>query len=276
MYGRVAEDRRHVVQVELDAALVRDRGQVQSTVGRAARGRDHAGRVLQALQGDDVARADAVREQIHDRLAGLLGPLVARLVGCRRASRAGQREADRLGDAGHGVGGELAAAGASRGAGDLLQLGELGVAHVADRVLADGLEHVLHGHVAALPSAGQDRAAIHEHRGYVEADHGHHQPGQRLVAAGEADQRVVGVAAHGKLDRIRNHLAADQRRLHALVAHGDAVGDRDRGEFARGAAGLGHTALDCLRLPPQRDVAGRRLVPGGHHADERPRDVVLG
>ena len=157
----------------------------------------------------------------------------------------------------------------------LLQLVQLGVAHVADGVLADRLEHVLHGHVAALPPAGQDRAAIHEHRRHVEPDHRHHQPGQRLVAAGEADQRVVGVAAHGELDRIGDHLAADQRRLHALVAHGDAVGDGDRGELARRAAGLGHAALDRLRLPAQRDVAGRRLVPGRHHADERPGDVVL-
>ena len=119
------------------------------------------------------------------------------------------------------------------------ELVELGVAHVADRVLADRLEHVLHRDVAALPLAGQDRAAIHEDRRHVEPHHRHHQPGQRLVAAGEPDQRVVGVAAHGELDRIGDHLAADQGRLHALVAHGDAVGHGDGGELARRAAGLG-------------------------------------
>ena len=44
----------------------------------------------------------------------------------------------------HRVGGELAAAGAGAGAGDVLDLGELLVAHLAARVRADGLEDV-HG-----------------------------------------------------------------------------------------------------------------------------------
>ena len=41
-----------------------------------------------------------------------------------------------------------AAAGAGRRAGDLLELVEVLVGHLADRVLADRLEHVLHGDVA--------------------------------------------------------------------------------------------------------------------------------
>ena len=53
------------------------------------------------------------------------------------------------------------------------------------------------------------------------------RPGSDLSQPARPDQRVVGVAAHGELDRIGDHLAADQGRLHALVAHGDAVGDGD-------------------------------------------------
>ena len=41
-----------------------------------------------------------------------------------------------------------AAAGAGRRTGDLLELVEVLVGHLADRVLADRLEHVLHGDVA--------------------------------------------------------------------------------------------------------------------------------
>ena len=161
---RPAEDLADVVQVEIDPGLVRDRRQVQAAIGRAARGRDHHRGVLERLAGHDVARADALLEQSHHRLARGLGPLVAGLVGRRRAGRARQGEADRLRDAGHGVGGELAAAGAGRGAGDLLERVQLVLGDRADRVLADRLEHVLHGHVPALEPAGQDAAAVHEHR----------------------------------------------------------------------------------------------------------------
>jgi hypothetical protein len=55
--GRLAEDLAHVLEVELDPRLVRDRRQVQARVGRAAgRGDDHGG-VLERLARDDVARA---------------------------------------------------------------------------------------------------------------------------------------------------------------------------------------------------------------------------
>ena len=86
-------------------------------------------------------------------------------------------------------------------------------------------------------------------------------PGQRLVAAGQADQRVVAMAAHGELDRIGDDLARDQRGFHALVAHGDAVGHGDGGELARRAAGGLDAQLHRLGLAAKRDVAGRGLVP---------------
>jgi hypothetical protein len=69
------------------------------------------------------------------------------------------------------------------------------------------------------------------------------------------------MAAHGELDRIRNHLAADQGGFHAGMAHGDAVGDRDGAEFARRAAIGLDALLHCLRLAHEGDVAGSGLVP---------------
>ncbi len=272
--GRAAHDRGHVVHGEDDARLVRHRRQMQRRIGGAAGGADHDGGVLQRATGDDVARADVAGHQLHDRAAGFGGPGVALLVGRGRAGRAGQRQPDRLADGGHGVGGELPAAGAGRRAGDAFQLVQVGVAHVAGGVLAHRLEHVDHRHVAALEAAWQDGAAIHEHGWHVQAQHGHHHAGQRLVAAGQADQRVVAVAAHGQLHRVGDHLARDQGGFHALVAHGDAVGDGDGGELARRAARLVHAALDRLRLAGERDVAGRRLVPAGGDADEGLGDLA--
>ena len=98
-------------------------------------------------------------------------------------------------------------------------------------------------------------------------------PGSDLSQPAKPDQRIVAMAAHGELDRIGDDLARHQRRLHALVAHGDAVGDGDGAEFARRAVGGGDALLDHLRLAHQRDVAGRRLVPAAGDADQRLRDL---
>ena len=59
-----------VVDVELDAGLAGEREQVQDAVGRAAAGGDRGDRVLQPLAGDDVARALAAGEDVHDQRAG--------------------------------------------------------------------------------------------------------------------------------------------------------------------------------------------------------------
>ncbi len=150
------------------------------------------------------------------------------------------------------------------------------VRHLAGRELAHAFEDVDDGHVLALELAGHDRAAIEEHARHVEPQHRHHHAGQALVAAGDADQRVVAMAAHGEFDGIGNHLARDQRGLHALMAHRDAVGDGDGAEFARRAACFLDALLGRLRLAHQRDVAGRGLVPACGDADKRTMDLLFG
>ena len=156
----------------------------------------------------------------------------------------------------------------------LFQRLEIGVRELANRVLPDRLEHVLDGYRLAAKGAGQDRAAVNEDRRHIEAAHHHHHAGQRLVAAGNADKRVIGVPAHGQLDGIGDHLARGERGLHALMAHGDAVGDGDGAELARGAAGGGDALLHGLSLTHQRDVAGGGLVPATRHADEGLMDLL--
>ena len=122
-----------------------------------------------------------------------------------------------------------------------------------------------------MPSnaAGQRAAAIDEDRRHVAADHAHHHAGQRLVAAAEADQRVIGEAVDHGLDRVGDQFAREQRELHALVVHADAVGDRDGGEFARRAAGLRDPLLGRLDLEIVGHVAGRLLALHADHADHR-------
>ena len=106
-------------------------------------------------------------------------------------------------------------------------------------MLAHGLEH--RDDVAFLlglrMDAGQDRAAVDEHRRPVEARQGHHAAGHVLVAAADRHDRVKALGAGDRLDRIGDDFARNHRVAHARRAHADAVGDGDRAENDRLAAG---------------------------------------
>ena len=274
--GRLPEDLGHVEEVKFDTGLMRQGGQVKCGVCGTTRGRHHGGGILQRLASDDVTRADVPGDQFHHLFTRRVADGVTHLIGGRCSAGVGKCQADGLGHGRQGVGGELAAAGTSRRAGDPLDLGQVFVRHQAGGMLAHGLEHVLDGDLLAPEDAGQDRAAIDEHRRHVQAQHGHHHAGQRLVAAGKPHQPIIAVAAHGDLDRVRDHLTRDQRGLHALVAHGEAVRHGDGAEFARGAVGGGDTLLHRLGLAHQRDVAGGGLVPARGDADEGLADLLGG
>ena len=117
----------------------------------------------------------------------------------------------------------------------MLELFEIVGGHLADREWPTASSRSCT--VTGRPErARKDRAAIDEDRRYVEPAHGHHHARKRLVAAGHADQCIVAMAAHGELDGIGDDLARGQRGLHALMPHGDAVGDGDGAEFARRAS----------------------------------------
>ena len=70
---------------------------------------------------------------------------------------------------------------------------------------------------------------------------GHQHARQGLVATSERDERVEALGVHDGLDRVGDDLAADQRRVHAFVAHRDAVAHRDGRELDREAAGGSRT-----------------------------------
>ena len=143
------------------------------------------------------------------------------------------------------------------------------VIQFARGVLADGLED---GHDVALLlrlwiQAGQDRAAIDEDRRAVEPGDGHEAAGHVLVATADGHHAVEALAAGDRLDGIGDDLAGDKGVLHALGAHGDAIGYGDRVEddgFAAGGIGAGRgfagEAVDV-------HVARGDHAPGGGDAD---------
>ena len=91
--------------------------------------------------------------------------------------------------------------------------------------------------------AGGDAAAVEHEAGDVEAGEGHDGGGHVLVAAGDADEAVEGVAAGDEFDGVGDDFAGDERGLHALRAHGDAVVDGDGVELHGRAAGLADALL---------------------------------
>ena len=93
---------------------------------------------------------------------------------------------------------------------------------------------------------GHDRAGVEEDAGQVEPRGGHEHPGQRLVAPGEEHRTVETLGHHHGLDRVSDDLAADEREVHALVAHRDAVGDRDGAELEGEATARVHAVLHGL------------------------------
>ena len=62
--------------------------------------------------------------------------------------------------------------------------------------------------------------------------------GHILVAAADGEQAVHARGAANGLDRVGDDFARDQRILHALGAHGDAVADGDGAEDLRHGLGV--------------------------------------
>ena len=146
---------------------------------------------------------------------------------------------------------------------------DLGVGGVAGGVGADDLEDVLDRHGAASVAPGRDRAAVEHEPGQVESRKRHHGRGDRLVAADDAHEPVEQVAARNELDRVGDHLTRDERRAHARGSHRDAVGDRDRVELERRAAGPANALLHVSREQTMVEVARHRLDPRRRDTDQR-------
>ncbi len=185
------------------------------------------------------------------------------------AGEADRRDAEEFAGHGHGVGGELAAAGSGAGTGCSFDGFETGVIDLAGGVRADGLEDVLNGDVVAVQVAGRDGAAVEHEPGNVEARQRHDGAGHVLIAAGDGNQAVEEIAARDELHRVGDDLAADQRGLHAFGAHGDAVGDGDGVELHRRAAGFAHALLHGFGELAEVEVAGADFGPGIGDADDR-------
>ena len=255
-------------QGDLDAGLVGDGQQVQHRVGGTAQGHVHGEGVAEGGGGEDVQWPDIAGQKLHDLHAGLFGQRDAAGVNGGDRSVAGQAQAQRFGEAVHGVGGEHAGAGAAAGAGHPLQPIQIGFGHLAPADRAHGHEDVGQVHGPTVQAAGQHGPAADDDGRQVEPGGSHQHTGDDLVAVGDEHQGVEGVGLGDDLHRIGDELAAGQGVLHARVVHGQPVADADGIALEGRATGHADAGFDRVGDLAQPDVAGDRFVIRVDHADE--------
>ena len=258
---------------------VRDRGQVEQQIRRAADRRVHHHGVPHRGVGDDVARGQAARRERRQRAGRAPGHVEPDRLPGGRERGVRQRQAERLADdLGRGRGPEKLAAAARRAARAAAQVGrplqrELTVREPGP----DGL----HGPRVLALGGRQRHAARHQHAGQI-AQRGqrHHHRGQALVARGDAEHAPPRGERPGQPPQHhRRVVAVGQAVHHARRALGAPVarvraeaGERQAAERGQLLGGRLHEQPDLpvSRVVPERDrlaVGGADAALGGEHEE---------
>ena len=246
---------------------------MQDAIRRAAGRGDGRDGVFERCFGDDLSRPEVLFEQPHHQPPGLLGDVVLLRIQRRHIVEAGWTDAEKLDRGGHGVGGELAAARTSTGARVFLNFPQVRHAHLAGRYRPDRLKHILERDVMAAVATWANRPAVEREPGKIEPGQRHDRGRDRLVAAHDQDEPVEEVSARNELDRVGNHLPADERGLHAFGPHRDTVGNRDGIELHRRSTGGANPSLDAFRQAAVIEVTRHGLDPAVPDTDERFGEV---
>ena len=225
--------------------------------------------ILEGLAGQDVARSQATLQQLHDELAAAIADIILVRIDGGDPGRSHRRQSDELQRHGHGVGGKLATAGTGPGAGHVLELFQVGIAHAAGGIGPDGFKDLLHRHISSLKSSRHNRPAIEDQGWHVKTYDPHRTGRNGLITRHQRDHGIEHVATTDQFDGVGNDLPTDEGGLHALCAHGDGIADRHRVELHRCATGGANALLDLLRQGAQVVVAGHGPDPGVGDADDR-------
>src|SRR5215217_7620078 len=84
------------------------------------------------------------------------------------------------------------------------------------------------------------------------------------------------MAAGDQFDGVGNDFTADQRRLHALRSHGDAVRHGDGVVFNRRPTSGPDSGFHALRQAPQMVIAGHDFDPGIGYSDQGFGQIFIG
>ena len=181
----------------------------------------------------------------------------------RRRNRVapGRRQSEKLERCAHRVRGVLTATCARSRAGVLLDRAEFGSVDPAGVEGANGFEDVLDREVMVAPAPGLDGAAVEDEPGDVHPAQRHRRRRNRLVTSHDEHEAVKAVTTGHELDRVGDDLAGDERGLHPLRSHRDAVADRDGAELHRRPAGRTDAFLHLLGEGSMIPVARHGLDP---------------
>ena len=268
---------RHALRQAVDVAhaeghlgFLRRCEQVQDRVGRTPHRDVERHRILERLerrdatrQGTRILRTIPAMAQFHRGAPGLQEQLLAIRMRGQHGAIARQRQAQRFGQAVHRVRGEHAAAGTAGRAGAAFDHGDLFVGRIRIRGHHHRVDQVElvpgRGAVGEFRLARFHRSTGHEHRRDVEPQRRHQHARRDLVAIGDAHQRVRAMRVDHVLHRVGDDFARGQRIEHAVVAHRDAVVDRDGVELLGHAADAFDLARDKLPEVFQMHVARHEL-----------------
>ena len=216
--GNLTRNTVNVLQSEVGTRLVSDRQGVQHGVGRTAHRHIQRHGVLERLLGGNrtgqnrlVILLVVALGQLNDAAAGIQEQLLTSHLGSQGGAVTGQRQANGLIQAVHGVRGEHTRAGTTGRARILLNLSKFSVADVIINSHHHGInqvEAVLNNALNAL--AGLHRAAGHKDSGDVQAHCRQKHTGGDLVTVRDADQRVSTVRVDHVLHRVSNQIAGRQ------------------------------------------------------------------
>jgi len=262
-------------EIQIDARLVGDGGDVEDRVGGAAQGHIHGDGVLEGGEGGDVPGFDVFLQELHDLHARLFGQAAPGGVDGQDRPIARQAEAEGLGYAVHGIGGVHSGAGAAAGTGAIFDGVQFLLGNLPGFDLSHALEDADEVDGLAFELARQHGAAADEDGGDVQAQGGHEHPGDDLVTVGDHHQGVEGVGHGHGFDGIGDEFPGSQRVFHPCVPHGDPVANPDGRKLHRRPAGEPNPRLDVVGDDPQVDVARDDFVGGVDDADDRPPDLFV-
>src|SRR5262249_26692438 len=115
--GGAGQDGLEIVDGEGHFGFARHGQQMQHGIGGARGAGDSGDGVFECFSGADVARAEIVAHGVHNDAAAAHADVFFALVKLRYGGGTHRGKANQLHDGGHGVGGELSAAGAGARAG---------------------------------------------------------------------------------------------------------------------------------------------------------------
>jgi len=249
---------------------MRDGQSVQDRICAPAHGHIEDEGIVNCVAGDNVARLEPLARQRHGTHAGL--PPEPSAGGIHRQDRtvARQPEADRLGQAIHGIGREHARTGAGSGPRRALQFRQGVLVNFPGFERPNTLEHTDQVHGSPIGQfAGGHRPAAGKNRRDIAAQRGHDHARDDFVAVRDADHRVESVRLQHGFDAIGDQVARRQREFHAGMPHGDAVTDADSVKLKRHPARLADGLLDDVRHFAQVDMPWNNVGIGIADGDKR-------